>query len=287
MRVGFIGLGNMGGSMATTLLRGGHELSVYDLRPSAMGPLLDAGARPLTSAVEAARSCEVVFTSLPTLASVKAVYLGGDGLVAASSPGQILVDLSTILPQLAKQVHDQAADRAVDTLDCPVSGGTEAARRGTLTLMAGGREEVFHRVEGLLSLIGQSIFYVGPSGTGTLVKLINQLLMGVNNAGVLEGMALAERSGIDTGRLLEILSASSGASVALQNRAQRIVRREYQAGASVDIVEKDMSLVLALAEELGSEVPMAVRARAVYQEGKERGIGDLDIAAISDFYREI
>ena len=232
-----------------------------------MGPLLEAGARPLAGAAEAARSCDVVFTSLPTLASVKGVYLGAEGLVAASSPGQILVDLSTILPRLAKQVHQEARERAVDTLDCPVSGGTEAARRGTLTLMAGGREEAFHRVEGLLGLIGQSVFYVGPSGTGTLVKLINQLLMGVNNAGVLEGMALAERSGIEPDRLLEILSVSSGASVALQNRGHRIVRREYQAGASVDIVEKDMSLVLALAEELGSEVPMAARARACVSGG--------------------
>jgi 3-hydroxyisobutyrate dehydrogenase-like beta-hydroxyacid dehydrogenase len=141
-------------------------------------------------------------------------------------------------------------------------------------------------VEGLLRLIGRHIFYVGPSGTGSLAKLINQLLMGINNAGVLEGIALAERGGIDMDGLLAILSVSSGASMALQNRAPRIVNRDTRAGASVDIVEKDMGLVLALAAELGSEVPMAARARAIYQQGKEKGLGHLDITAIADFYRK-
>jgi 3-hydroxyisobutyrate dehydrogenase len=286
MRIGFIGLGGMGAPMAMRLLRAGHALSVHDLRSSAMAPLVAAGAGPLDGAAEAARRCEVVFTSLPTPASVESVYLGADGLVGAATPGQILVDLSTILPRLAKEVHQQAAKKGVEVLDCPVSGGTKAAREGTLALMAGGREDAFHRVEGLLRLLGQHLFHVGPSGMGSLAKLINQLFMGINNAGVLEGIALAERSGIEMDTLLAILSVSSGASVALQNRAHRIVNRDTQAGASVDIVEKDMALVLALAADLGSEVPMAARAHAIYQEGKEKGLGRLDITAISDFYRK-
>ena len=286
MRIGFIGLGSMGAPMAMHLLRAGHELSVHDLRSSAMAPLVAAGAGPLDGVAEAARRCEVVFTSLPTPASVESVYLGPDGLVGASTSGQILVDLSTILPRLAKEVHQQAAKKGVEVLDCPVSGGTKAAREGTLAMMAGGREDAFHRVEGLLRLLGQHIFYVGPSGMGSLAKLINQLFMGINNAGVLEGIALAERSGIEMDKLLAILSVGSGASVALQNRAHRIVNRDTQAGASVDIVEKDMALVLELAADLGSEVPMAARARAIYQEGKEKGLGPLDITAISDFYRK-
>lgn len=286
MRVGFIGTGNMGGHMAMNLLTGDHQLFVYDLRLSSMTRLLEAGATALSSPGSAAQECEVVFTSLPTMAAVEAVYLGRDGLVASAAPGQVLVDLSTVLPGLAKRVHDAAGERGVDALDAPVSGGTEAARNGTLTIMVGGKEESFHRVEDLLRLIGKNIFYVGLSGTGSLVKLINQLLMGVNNAGLLEGMALAERSGVDMDRLMEILSVSSGASQALQIRAPRILKGEYRAGASVDIVEKDMQLVLALAEELRSQVPMAQQAKEVYRQGKESGMGELDIAAIVDLYRD-
>jgi 3-hydroxyisobutyrate dehydrogenase-like beta-hydroxyacid dehydrogenase len=286
MKVGFIGTGNMGGHMAMNLLAGGHQLFVYDLRATSMTRLIEAGATPLSAPAAALEAGEVVFTSLPTMSAVEAVYLRPDGLVANANPGQTLVDLSTILPGLAQRVHAAAAERGVSTLDSPVSGGTEAARDGALTIMVGGEEGAFRRVEKLLKLIGEHVFYTGASGSGSLVKLINQLLMGVNNAALLEGLAMAERSGVGMDRLMEILAVSSGASVALAKRAPRILEGNFLAGASVDIVEKDMQLVLALAQELGSQVPMAKQAREVYLQGKETGMGEQDIAAIVDLYRD-
>lgn len=276
----------MGRPMALNLARGGHQLVVYDQQPAATTQLVAAGARVGSGPAEIAQETDVVFTSLPTLAAVETVFLGEEGLVSSARPGQVLVDLSTILPSLAKRVRAAAAARGVETLDAPVSGGTGAARDGTLTIMVGGEEQIFQQVIHLLKLIGSNIFYMGPSGSGTLVKLINQLFMAVNNAGVLEGMALAARTGVDMDKMMRVISLSSGNSRVFELRAARIRNRDFEAGASVDIVAKDVELVLALAEELGAEVPMARQAKRIYEIGKERGLGAKDIAAIVEYFEK-
>jgi 3-hydroxyisobutyrate dehydrogenase-like beta-hydroxyacid dehydrogenase len=270
--------------MAMNLLRGGHQLFVHDQKPAALSKLAASGAVVTPGPADVVQRGEVVFTCLPTLAAVEAVYLWEDGLVPNARPGQVLIDLSTVLPSLAEGVHLVAKGRGVATLDAPVSGGTDGAEQGTLTIMVGGEEPVFRQVQELLHLLGHNVIYVGPPGSGNVVKLINQALVVVNHAAVLEAMAMATRTGVDVNKALEVIFLSAGYSRLLAEMAPRILRRDFKPGASVDIVDKDAALVLALARELHSHVPMVIEAKKLYELGRKRGMGPLDIAAMIDLY---
>lgn len=284
MRIGFIGAGKMGRPMALNLLGGGHELLVYDSVPQALVELVSAGARSAASVAAVARESEVVFTSLPSLKAVESVFLGDQGLISGARPGQILVDLSTILPSLAQRVHAAALDVGVETLDAPVSGGTLGAEGGTLSIMVGGDEGAFQQVKGLLELLGNHIYYVGPSGAGTRMKLINQLLVAVNHIAAMEAMGMAFRGGMELDRVQEIIAMSAGDSKAFQLSASRVRSRDFEAGASIDILEKDSELVLALAEESEAYVPMLRLAREIYQHGQEIGLGSKDMCALIQLF---
>lgn len=284
MSVGFIGVGTMGSPMALNLTRGGHKLVVYDRQAATLAPLVAAGARAATSPAEVVQSSEIVFTSLPSLEAVESVFLGENGLVPNARPGQVLVDLSTILPSLAQRINVQARRAWVEMLDAPVSGGTHGAKDATLSVMVGGEKTAFERVKGLLQLIGQNIYYVGLSGSGSRVKLINQLLVAVHNVAAVEALALAGRGGVDIDTMRTIISASAGDSRTFQSTALRLRERDFDDGASIDILDKDSQLVQSLAEELGAFVPMLLIARKMYQTGKERGLGAKDMASLIQLF---
>ncbi|HZK67440.1 MAG TPA: NAD(P)-dependent oxidoreductase, partial [Chloroflexota bacterium] len=199
MDIGFVGLGNMGGPMAANLLKAGHRVYVRDLSDAAVERAVAAGAVVVENPRAAAEAGEMVLTSLPTPAAVEAVYLGPDGLLEGAREGQLFFDLSTITPSLARELSRRFAEKGAAMLDAPVSGGVAGATAGTLAIMVGGDEDALRKAEPVLRDIGKNIFYAGPVGSSSTVKMFNQLLVGVTNAAVVELVALARRTGIDLG----------------------------------------------------------------------------------------
>lgn len=284
MDLGFVGLGNMGGPMAANLVRAGHRLTVFDLSPAALDALVSAGAKAAVSPREVAASTEIVLTSLPTPPAVESVYLGADGLASGARSGQIFVELSSITPALARKVAAALAQKGVAVLDAPVSGGVGGAKAGTLAIMVGGDRDALERAEPILKTIGEKIFYVGPSGAGNTMKILNQLLVGVNTVAAVEVVALAAQSGLDTDLVGEIIGVSAGFSRSFGTRFPKGLQRDYKPGFAVDLMRKDLRLVTAFAEEVGIRLPMASQALHVFDETSSMGLGSQDIVASLETY---
>ncbi len=283
--LGFVGLGNMGGPIAANLLRAGYRLAVFDLAESAMTALVQAGAQRSAHPRQVASQAEVVFTSLPTPRAVEAVYLGQDGLLQGAHGGQVFVDLSSITPSLARQIADVFRQLGASMLDAPVSGGTAGASAGTLTIMVGGDREALDEVQDILKTIGQKIFYVGPSGSGNTVKLVNQLLMGVNTLAAVEALALTERTGVDPALVAEIIGVSAGFSRCFQTRFPKGLQRDYSPGFAVDLMSKDLRLAEELAGELGVTLSMTSLARDLFEEASSLSLGRQDVVSALELYQ--
>ncbi len=282
--LGFVGLGNMGGPMTANLLKAGYSLTVFDLAESAMTLQVQAGARTAAHPRQVASQAEVVFTSLPTPRAVEAVYLGQDGLLQGAHRGQVFVDLSSITPSLARQIAGAFGELGASVLDAPVSGGTTGASAGTLTIMVGGEREALDKVQDMLKVIGQKIFYVGPSGSGNTVKLVNQLLMGVNTVAAVEALALTERTGVDMALVADIIGVSAGFSRCFQTRFPKGLLRDYSPGFAVDLMSKDLRLVEEFARELGVTLFMTSRARDLFEEASSLGLGRQDVVSALELY---
>ena len=279
MDIGFIGLGNMGGPMALNLQKAGHTVIAYDISPSALERAAQAGAVPARSPAEVARGAETVLTSLPTPLVVESVYLGPGGLLEGARAGQLFVDLSSITPHLARKLAERLAEVDVEFLDAPVSGGTTGAAAGTLAIMVGGDPQTLARAEPVLRCIGERIFHAGPVGAGSTIKILNQLLMGINSMAMLEMLSLARRSGIDLALVKEIISASSGFSRAVQTRFDKAAQHDFQPGFAIDLMCKDLRLGREMAKELGAELPVASLVLSIYEQASEQGLGQQDVTA--------
>lgn len=286
MELGFIGLGNMGRPMALNLLKAGHNVKMFDLSAPAVEEVVRAGGVAAANPREVASSAEVVLTSLPTPAVVEAVYLGNDGMLAAARPGQVYVDLSSVTPGVSQKVAAAFAEKGASVLDAPVSGGTSGAAAGTLTLMVGGEKEALDRVEPVLKWIGQKIFYVGPSGSGSTTKVLHQLLMGVNTMAVVEVLALGKKAGLDLDQFSEIVGVSAGFSKAFQTRFNKGRQGDYAPGFAIDLMAKDLRLVLALAADLGIELQVAPQALRVFEKAGAQGLGGKDVVAAVELYTQ-
>ncbi len=255
MRVGFIGLGNMGQPMAANILRAGHELTIHDTRRQTGRDLEAAGATWAENAKAVAVRSEVVLSSLPDGEAVEDVVLGDDGVFAGLAARSTFVDTSTVAPAVMRRISALGAERGFRVLDAPVSGGIFGAREGTLTLFVGGEAEDLQWVRPVLTCIGDRIVHAGPAGSGNVVKLINNLMMFVNFVGVCEGVAMGARAGIDLNRLLDAVKASMGQSRIFERTLSLFLDGDRM-GSTADLAVKDMRLGVALGEELG--VPLEV-----------------------------
>jgi 3-hydroxyisobutyrate dehydrogenase len=255
MRVGFIGLGNMGQPMAANILGAGHELTIHDTRRQTGRDLEAAGAAWVDNAKAVAVRSEVVLSSLPDGAAVEDVALGDEGVFAGLAEGSTYVDTSTVAPAVMRRIFALGAERGIRVLDAPVSGGIFGARDGTLTLFVGGKSEDLRRVQPVLACIGERTVHVGPAGSANVVKLINNLMMFVNFVGVCEGVAMAARAGIDLNQLLDAVKASMGQSRIFERTLSLFLDGDRM-GSTADIAAKDMRLGVELGEELG--VPLEV-----------------------------
>lgn len=286
MNLGFVGLGNMGYPMALNLVKAGHELTVYNRSPEAVQKLVEAGATAAGSVAEVARAGQIVFTSLPTPAAVESVYLGEGGLIEGARSGQLFIDLSSISPVLAKEMASRSAEKGAAVLDAPVSGGVTGAKAATLAVMVGGDPEAFRRAEPILKAIGKNVFHVGPVGTSSTIKILNQLLVGINNIAVTEMISLARHAGMDMELVEEVIKVSSGWSKIFETEFPKAMARDFDTGFAVDLMAKDLRLARDLAKELGAELPMAERALSIFEKASQAGMGKKDVSAALQLYEK-
>lgn len=271
--VGFIGLGIMGQGMAHNLLKAGFEVTVWNRTPGRMEPLVRAGAKPADSPAHLASLCDLIFICVSDTADVLAVTLGEQGLVMGVRPGALVVDMSTISPQASRHIAQQLTAKGVHSLDAPVSGGSEGAARGTLSIMVGGEADQVARAMPYFQAMGKTITHVGGHGDGQMVKLVNQVLVVINMLAVGEALLFAQAGGLDLPKTLQAVSGGAAGSWMLSNRGPQVLNRDWRPGFTVDLQQKDLRLVLEAADELG--VPMAATALVfqLYRTLQTAGLG--------------
>jgi 3-hydroxyisobutyrate dehydrogenase-like beta-hydroxyacid dehydrogenase len=269
MRIGFIGTGTMGTPIAGCLIAAGHRLTVYDLRPEAMGVLIGHGAATADSPSEAAYGAETVFTSLPGPGEVEATALDPDrGIFAGLRRGGTYIDLTTNAPGTARLVADAARKRGVTFLDAPVSG-----RPPNMTVMVGGDANAFAHCRPLFEAIAANVFHVGPNGAGCTAKLVTQYLGYTNFITALEGMLVAAKAGIDLGILAKIVPVSAGQSRTFDTSARSVLSRAFASNGSLDIIVKDLGLAVNLAREVGAPATLGALAYDSYKRAQAQGQG--------------
>lgn len=277
MKVGFIGLGVMGRPMALHLQRAGHELHVWARRPaSAAGLPATLHATP----AELGRACEVVFTVITSSADVEAVALGPDGLIEGMAPGAVLVDCSTIAPDVARHIADELGRKGIAMLDAPVSGGAQGAIDATLAIMAGGDAAVLEKVRPLLDCLGKRIVHVGPNGAGQVAKACNQMIMVAAIQAAAEAMHLARAAGVDCGKVRDALAGGSAGSRVLDVMGKRMVERDFAAGIEARLHHKDFGLVLEAARKSGVPVPLTAAVAQQLNSLMAQGWGGDDTASL-------
>jgi 3-hydroxyisobutyrate dehydrogenase-like beta-hydroxyacid dehydrogenase len=269
MRIGFIGTGTMGTPIAGCLIAAGHRVTVYDIRPEAMGALIGQGAATADSPSEAAYGAETVFTSLPGPGEMEATALDPDrGIFAGLRRGGTYIDLTTNAPKTVKLVAEAARKRGVAFLDSPVSG-----RPPNMTAMVGGDAAAFGHARPLLDAIAANVFHVGPSGAGCTAKLVTQYLGYTNFIAAIEGMLVAAKAGIDLGVLAQIVPVSAGQSRTFDTSARTVLSRAFASNGSLDIIVKDMDLAVNLAREVGAPAVLGALAHDAYKRAQAQGLG--------------
>lgn len=287
MRLGFIGVGNMGKPMATNLLKANHQLAIYDINSKPLEELAKLGAVAKDKPSEIPPSAEMIFLSLPSHIVSEEVMLGVDGVVSTLQKGQIVVDMTTSLPSVSRKIAEKVKAKGADFLDASVSGGPDGAAAQTLTFMVGGEASVLEKVRGLLETLGKRIFYIGPHGSGNTMKLVNNLIGITNTACFMEGLILGTKAGINPATLFEVITSCSGNSYAFQKKAPRVLDGNFKALFSLDLEYKDLYLGTMLAEELKSPIFLGSVARQLFEMARARGLGSEDNIALIKVFEEL
>jgi 3-hydroxyisobutyrate dehydrogenase len=285
MQLGFIGIGVMGRPMTLNLLKAGHSVTVYARHPEKpeIQEVINAGAKLAPSARAVAIASEIVFTMVPNSPQVEEVVTGPHGLMEGARKDLIIVDMSTIAPSVSRKLAEIAAAKGVHFLDAPVSGGSQGAINGTLTIMVGGEHEIFEQVLPVFEAMGkkENIFYVGPHGAGEVVKLINNILVGAITAATAEALVLGVKAGADVDTMAKIVGASTGASWQLANQFPlRAFNGSFQPGFMTDLLHKDLGLALDLAAETQIPLPMTGLTRQLYEMARASGYGKDDYTSL-------
>ncbi|OGL00685.1 MAG: hypothetical protein A3I14_00750 [Candidatus Rokubacteria bacterium RIFCSPLOWO2_02_FULL_73_56] len=283
MHAGFVGTGNMGSPMAANVLKAGHRLTVYDVRPEATTELERLGAERAADLPALARAVRATLLSLPNERVVEAVVLGAPGapgLVEGAQRGDVIFDLSTVSPTSTRRLAARLAERGVRLIDAPVSGSVSGARAGTLAVMLGATAAEVAPWEPVLRAIGTSLFCLGETGRGNILKLLNNYVALTGQAVLCEAMALADRLGVPRDSVADVLGKSSGGSFILERKRAALAAHDYRAGFFVDLARKDLGLALELAGEAGARAEVGREAWRLYGEASERGFGALDSSGL-------
>jgi 2-hydroxy-3-oxopropionate reductase len=280
MNVGFVGLGIMGRPMAKNLLKAGHALRVFDIRPEAVADVVAAGATAAVSAADAARGVEVTITMLPDGPDVEAAVLGPGGVLEGAAPGSVIADMSSISPLSAQKVGGACADRGVAFLDAPVSGGEPKAIDGTLAIMVGGAQADFDRALPLFQVLGASATLTGPVGAGNVTKLANQIMVACNIAAMGEALVLASKAGLDPEVVFNAVKAGLAGSTVLNAKAPMVINRNFNPGFRIRLHQKDLRNALLAAESMKIALPLTAQVQQMLMALMNNGRGDLDHSAI-------
>ena len=274
MNIGYIGLGIMGRPMAHNLLKAGHRLYVYNRTLDKCAPLAQAGAHVAPNAADVARNAEVVFINVPDTPDVEQVIFAPGGLGEAARRELTVIDNSTISPaatrEFARRLKEQTG---ADYLDAPVSGGDVGAQKGSLAIMVGGDKQVFEKCLPLLKVLGSKIVHVGPTGAGQTCKACNQLFCALHMLACSEGLALAQKTGLDPKTMVEVVSAGAGASWALTNLAPKIIKGDFAPAFMIDLLVKDLRLVMELAQQSKTPLPGTALAQQFFTAAQAHGLG--------------
>jgi len=272
-RIGYIGLGIMGCPMAMRLLEARYPLVVHSRTKSKSSRLLARGARFVDSPADVAEESDVVFICVTDTRDVEAVIRGSEGIAAKARRGLIVVDNSTISPTCTRQLAEELGKSGVHFLDAPVSGGDTGARDGSLSIMVGGDEAAFDRVEPILRVLGQTITYCGPSGTGQLTKLVNQILVSVTNLAVCEALTFARKHRLDMEKTIAAVAGGAAGSWQLSNLGPRMIAGDFRPGFTINLQQKDLRLVLQAGEESNTSLPAASLAHQLFTAAQAAGHG--------------
>jgi len=285
MQIGFIGIGVMGRPMTLNLLKAEHLVTIFARHPEKpeVQEVLDAGAKLAPSARAVAMASDIVITMLPNSPQVEEVITGHQGVLEGARKGLIIIDMSTIAPSMSRRLAQIATEHGAHLLDAPVSGGSQGAVNGTLTIMVGGERKIFEQARPVLEAMGkkENIFYVGPHGAGEVVKIVNNILCGAIAAAIAESFVLGVKAGADVGMMAEIIGVSSGASWQLANQFPvRAFNGSFQPGFMTDLLHKDLGLALDLAAESQTPVAMTALTRQMYEMARAAGFGREDYTSL-------
>jgi 3-hydroxyisobutyrate dehydrogenase len=278
--VGFIGLGAMGGPMALNLVKHGFTLVVHDIEPAKVEPLRARGAKVEASPARVAAAAERTICMVETTAQAEAVIAGDQGIVRGAGPGHIVVCMSTIDPFVATRLAQALAAQNLKMLDAPVSGGTERATSGALSIIVGGPLETFEACRDIFQAMGRNVFHVGGAGQGLAMKLVNNMLVQVATVAIAEALVLGVKAGLDPQKIYDVVRVSTGTSFAFETRVPRILERDFKPGGTVDISYKDQELETAFAKHLGVPVLLANVSQQVYQMARAAGLNKEDGSAV-------
>ena len=287
MKVGFIGLGIMGKPMAKNLMKAGYELVVTTHKQETIDEFLALGAEGAANGAEVARKADVIITMLPNSPQVSEVCLGKGGIIETGTEKTVVIDMSSIDPTASRAIAAELAKKGIELLDCPVSGGEPKAIDGTLSVMCGGKKEVWDKYYDLLMAMAGSVVYVGPIGSGNVAKLANQMIVAANIGAVAEALTFAEKAGTDPELVYQAIRGGLAGSTVLDAKAPMMLAGNYKPGFRIDLHIKDLNNALNAAHAINMPVPMTAHMMEVMQELKNHGEGGNDHSDIVKYYERM
>jgi 3-hydroxyisobutyrate dehydrogenase-like beta-hydroxyacid dehydrogenase len=289
MKVGFIGVGNMGGPMCRNIIRrSNHQVTVFDLNPAAVKTCTDLGGTAAKSIAEVTKGADVVLTSLPMPKDVEAVTLGDGGILANIARGQTFIDLSTNAPSMVKKIGAAMEAKGIAMLDAPVSGGTVGAEAATIAIMVGGDKKVFDDALPVLQSFSANVIHMGGLGTGTVAKLVNNMMAFCNAAAASEGMMLGVTAGLDPAKLAQVIASSSGNSAVFKSFSERALSGQFSPPSfALNLAHKDLHLAMELADELDVPLPLGSATHNLQRMARKMGMGNADSSTILSVYEKV
>ncbi len=287
LKVGYIGLGLMGKSIARNILKAGFPLTVHNRSRTAVQELVAEGAREGYSPREVASQVDVVFTNLPDTPDVEQVVLSKDGIIEGAHPGLIFIDNSTIKPAAARMIAERLKNVGVEALDAPVSGGDIGARQATLAIMVGGSADILERVQPVFKVMGKTITHVGAAGAGQIAKAANQIMVAAQMVAMSELLIFARKSGADPRKVIEAIKGGAAQCWTLDVKPERLFSGNRQPGFKARMQAKDLNIILETAREYGIPLPSAALDAQLYNAMLQNGMGDLDNSAVLGILEEL
>jgi 2-hydroxy-3-oxopropionate reductase len=287
MKIGFIGLGIMGKPMSKNLLKAGYELIVVDRNQKAVDEVVAAGAKSAATAKEAAQQADIIITMLPNSPHVKEVVLGENGVLDGAKQGTVFIDMSSIAPLVSRELAAKLAEKGVEMLDAPVSGGEPKAIDGTMSVMVGGKQEVFDKTYPVMKAMAGSVVRTGEVGAGNVTKLANQVIVALNIAAVSEALVLASKAGVEPDLVYQAIRGGLAGSTVLDAKAPLMMDRKFDPGFRINLHIKDLANVLETSHDMGVPLPLTAAVMEMMQALKVDGMGDGDHSSLVKYYEKM